>query len=71
MLWSEMAAVTLWENQPSLILPEGLKGDVLNGIKNSERMGQMVTNKPCEIVTTAETQGHSQTLEKLEIKKTI
>lgn len=34
-------------------------------------MGQVVANKPCETVTTAETQGHSQTLEKLEVKKAI
>lgn len=31
----------------------------------------MVAYKPCEIVTTAETQGHRQTLEKLEVKKAI
>lgn len=34
-------------------------------------MGQMVVSNPCEIVTTAETQGHTQSLEKLEMKKAI
>lgn len=34
-------------------------------------MGQIVANKPCKTVTTAETQGCSQTLEKVEVKKAI
>jgi hypothetical protein len=34
-------------------------------------MGQMDANKLCETVTTVETQGHRQTLKKLQVKQAI